>query len=47
VDTERERDRGEHWEDEGIYINFDLIKVWEVLKVVKEKIKDIIYELSK
>ena len=47
MDSESEKVRGEHWEDKGVFINFDVLKVWGFLKAIKEKIKDIIYELSK
>jgi hypothetical protein len=47
MDSENEKIRGEHWEDKGAIINFDILKVWKFLKVIKEKIKDMFYEFSK
>lgn len=46
MDTERERERGEHWEDEGWFISFDIRDVIGFFINVKEKLKDIIYEIT-
>jgi hypothetical protein len=46
MNTEDEIFRGEYWE-EPIVVECNVVKVWGFLVMIKEKIKDFIYEISK
>jgi hypothetical protein len=47
LETERERERGESWEDEGRTIEVDIRDLWGWLKATREFIKDQLYEIFK
>ncbi len=46
METEREKDRGEHWEGPST-LEVDLRDVWGWWLKIKEKVKDIYYEIAK
>jgi hypothetical protein len=46
METEREKDRGEYWEEPST-LELDLAYVWGWWLIIKEKVKDIYYESTK